>query len=403
MNRPENLERELTVWFADTAAPRVPDYTDDILWQTAHTSQRSRRSFPERWLPMSVITLGRRTFKPLPWRTIGLLAAIALLVAAVAVYVGSRPRLPPPYGLAANGLVAYALNGDIYAVDPISGTRQAIATGSDDDTEPRWSLDGTRVAFLRESGDGVTLVIVDRQSREVLATSDRLLGVDDDAFSWSPDGRSIAIGAWDGASPKLFIVDATDGTTEPLAVDYVAHDVHWRPPDGRELMFLGRAGSEEGLFLVDVTEPPALTPVAHGVLRPAGFTPDGRKFVYTRGDADVERLQTYVVDLTTGEEVILDAAFGHVSNDGRRIVALDDIGRVCVVGIDGGRCVAIGRISQAYEGHHAAGALWSPDDEWIISRLASGDDAILLDAGGGGQDQPSWMADGAQSWQRQAP
>ena len=44
---------------------------------------------------MSVITLGRRTFAPIPWRTIGLLAVLALLiVAAVAVYVGSQPRLP---------------------------------------------------------------------------------------------------------------------------------------------------------------------------------------------------------------------------------------------------------------------------------------------------------------------
>ena len=82
MNRPENLERDLTAWFTDTATPRVPDFTDDILRLTAGTRQRPRWSFPERWLPMSVITLGRRTLTPLPWRTIGLLAVLALLIAA---------------------------------------------------------------------------------------------------------------------------------------------------------------------------------------------------------------------------------------------------------------------------------------------------------------------------------
>ena len=95
MNRPENLERDLTAWFVETATPRVPDFTDDILRLTAGTRQRPRWSFPERWLPMSVITLGRRTLEPLPWRTIGLLAALALLIAAsIAFYVGSQQTSP---------------------------------------------------------------------------------------------------------------------------------------------------------------------------------------------------------------------------------------------------------------------------------------------------------------------
>ena len=58
--------------------------------------------------------------------------------------VGShRSRLPPPFGLAANGLVAYADRGDIVAVDPISGVRMPITSGPATDVEPRWSLDGT--------------------------------------------------------------------------------------------------------------------------------------------------------------------------------------------------------------------------------------------------------------------
>ncbi len=153
MNRPENLERDLAIWFADTATPRVPDFTDDILRLTAGTRQRPRWSFPERWLPMGVISLGRQTLKPVPWRTIGLLAVLALLLAGVAVYVGSQSRPPAPFGLAGAGLVAYTIEGDIYTVDPVTGTREAIVTGPEDDSEARWSLDGTRLAFLRTSGD----------------------------------------------------------------------------------------------------------------------------------------------------------------------------------------------------------------------------------------------------------
>ena len=95
MNPTDRLERELTAWLVETAVPRTPDYTDEILQQAVRIRQRPRWTFPDRWLPASVITLRRRTLKPLPWRTIGLLAVLALLiVAALAVYVGSQRRIP---------------------------------------------------------------------------------------------------------------------------------------------------------------------------------------------------------------------------------------------------------------------------------------------------------------------
>ena len=113
MNGTDRLERELTTWFADTATPQTPDWTADILSATATMRQRPRWSFPTRWLPAAVVPrLPRLTLRPVPWRTIALLAALVLLLAAaVALYVGSRPRLPAPFGPAANGLVAYAEDG----------------------------------------------------------------------------------------------------------------------------------------------------------------------------------------------------------------------------------------------------------------------------------------------------
>ena len=131
MSTTDRLERDLTAWFGETAAPRTPDYTDDILRQTARSRQRPRWTFPERWLPMSVITFGRVTLRPVPWRTVGLLVVLALLLAvAAAVYVGSQRRVPAPFGPAANGLVAYSKDGDIFTVDPTTGLRRAIVTGA---------------------------------------------------------------------------------------------------------------------------------------------------------------------------------------------------------------------------------------------------------------------------------
>jgi Tol biopolymer transport system component len=407
MNRPENLERDLTAWLADTASPQVPDFTDDILWLTARTRQRPRWTFAQRWLPVRLVTFGRRTFRPLPWRTLGLLAVLALLlVAAVAFYVGSQPRLPPPIGLAATGLVAYASGGDIYTVDPITGAREAIITGPASDREPRWSLDGTRLAVLRSSGLGEALVIVDKQSRKVIAMTDPFSEVDDDSIAWSPDGRSIAAAGTQAGVRALFIVDASSGRLKPMPIDYSLLEAYWRPPDGRQLLFLGGADPDPGLFMVDVDDGTvtAIAPAPPGgVIRPSGWTSDGRRVVFTRIDGE-GRTRTVVLDLTTRAEVTFeDVGFGHVSNDGSRLLALNGDGRPCIAGVSRGPCVQIGLPGQTYEGTYAAGVQWSPDDEWILLRGLDDGRAMIIDPDGENPVQPSWIAGGAESIQRVAP
>ena len=162
-----------------------------------------------------------------------------------------------------------------------------------------------------------------------------------------------------------------------------------------------------GLFMVDVDDG-TVTEIAPraapgGRIRPSGWTPDGRRVVFMREHGS-GRMRTHIVDVTTGAEVTLDdVGFGHVSNDGSRMVALDAVGRVCVANLSGGPCVRIGQPSQAYVGTHAAGAQWSPDDEWILVRDLFGGGAILVDPDGQDHDQPSWIADGAESIQRVAP
>ena len=335
---------------------------------------------------------------------------------AVAFYVGSQPRLPAPFGLAANGLVAYAQNGDIFTVDPITGSREAVAIGPEVDREPRWSLDGTRVAFLRASGAADVLVIADRRNNKVVATTDPFFDVDTDTITWSPDGSSITVGARNGTSGALYIVDAADGDMTPLDIPYAGLDVHWRPSGGRQLLIA--SGTEPDVLLalaiVDLdtgshTEI-AWLPYPGGILRPAGWTPDGQRVVYMRADPDDHRVRTHIVDLATGQEVIVEAMAAHVSNDGSRIVGLNEEYGSCVAETRGGPCVAVGQADQAFDLAHTFGVQWSPDDKWIMSRPRIGGGgaptnarAVLLDPDGGTLDQPSWLADGGESWQRKAP
>ena len=149
----DTFERQLPVALTDLADPRTPDYLTDILGRTAVTRQRPAWASVERWLPMELVTARAPTTR-MPWRRIGVFALLIVLLAAmVAAYVGSRPRLPAPYGRAANGLIAYDAEGDIYSMDPGTGQTAALVTGSTFDARPD-SLQGWNAFCVRPHGRG---------------------------------------------------------------------------------------------------------------------------------------------------------------------------------------------------------------------------------------------------------
>ena len=151
------FERDLPALLENLAEPQTPDYFDDLFWQTAHTSQRSAWSFPERWLPMLEIARRPVVAARMPWRPVTVLALVVLTLVAGLVLAGAQRRLPPPFGPAANGMIANSSNGNIYTYDPRTGVSRAIVTGPGEDMNPVWSPDGTRLVFERMGATGSTL------------------------------------------------------------------------------------------------------------------------------------------------------------------------------------------------------------------------------------------------------
>jgi len=419
MNGTDRIERELTTWFADTATPQTPDWTADILAATARTRQRPRWSFPARWLPAAVVPrLARLTLTPVPWRTVVLLAALVLLLAAaVALYVGSRPRVPAPFGPAENGLVAYAELGEIWTVDTLSGERKKIVTLTGGNEAPRFSRDGTRVAFLRQAGGAQKLAITNTDgSGLVESKGESFVQPDTDSIAWSPDGRSVAVVANASPAPVLggaprrtiYLVDTTRGEVRDLDTPGVDVEPYWRPPNGRQLMYVAQTAEDDrGLFIVDIEKPGAdAVSVSEPGLRPGGWTPNGEQFVVHHWGIE-GRPWTSLLDPETGTDVSLPIAFGRVSNDGMRIVGYEDfIGEpvLCVMSLPGGDCAPIATGDRVPDWEHTAGLQWSPDDRWVVVYPQEGRLGwLLLDPEGGPPITPVWSERGVESWQRLAP
>ena len=242
MSSDRRFEQELPSLLDDMFMGPMPAYRDHVIQQTARTRQRPAWTFLERWLPM-VDVARQPIFAPrLPWRTIGLgLLLLALLVALLAaLVVGSPPKLPAPFGIARTGLVAYANGGDIYTVDPVTGTGSAIVTGPATDLNPHWSRDGTRIAFERkvDGGGGASLLFAARRdgSDVVRLTREPLQAIDD--YRFSPDGKEILITAEVFGAPRVFIAEADGSGVRQLDLGVPVAYAAWRPPNGTEILFM---------------------------------------------------------------------------------------------------------------------------------------------------------------------
>ena len=412
MTTVEQLERDLTAWFADTAVRETPEFAQDIVMHTSGIRQRARWTFlPPLSRPMA---RGVGTWaSPVPRRALTILVVLGLVavLAGSALFVASRPRQLAPYGRAANGLVAYSKDDDIFLVDPATGVRTPLVVGSTVDRQPRWSRDGTRLAFIRETGTGQRLVIVDADGRLQAISGPEFQNLDVDGIQWSPDGRQVLVRS---AFPQVALVDAATGQTTALPIAPWGLEVHWRPPDGRELLFLGGLIQQPSLYryALDggaITEVPGTgRPPAGGMneLRPIGFTPDGSRFAYHRTAPTRSGYETAVVDVETGTEVVLEGGFGRISNDGTRIVSFTGDGTrewICVAPVAGGPCTRISGSAEIAVWSNWASFQWAPDDRWIWSYPEGIRAGLLLDPMGGGVESPSWAAEGVHSWQRRAP
>jgi WD40 repeat protein len=429
----DRFERRLPTILEEISQPRKPDYFDDLVGLSARTRQRPAWTLLERWLPVVDIARQPAFARQVPWRPLAVLTLILLLIlASLAFVLGSRHSVPAPFGPARNGLVVYAENGDIYTADAVTGKSTAIVTGPEKDVNPKWSHDGTLVAFQRMADGSSTAgeVYVGRPdgSDLVRVTSNPLVNVT--GYDFSPDGKRLLISADLGGNLGLFIA-ATDGS-EIHHVDGLGRvtDAAWRPPDGSEILFMDAGtdqnGTDSGIYAVNALDGQVRTILngadAAGRYRghPA-WSPDGSAISFgewmgVNGGIDV---QTHIITANGTGDRPLPIPTGAVwqgpvswSNDGTRLLAIRGYtvdgsqARPVIVPADGsGPGVEI-----PFPGGINTGAVsdweWAPDDSSILGTPTnvSGTvlDQVLLDPASRTSRSVPWASVSQPSWQRDA-
>ena len=308
-NRPD-FERNVAAWLNAAAGQGTPDYLDEIEGRVAIVRQRAWWSSPERWLPMDLTTRASSLNPPRVGRALLIAILLVAIVATAVLLVGSRRRVPPPFGPAGNGAIVYSNSGDIYLSDP-SGDPRLVLGGTTVDLGPLFSNDGTRIAFLRQVSDRTfQYMVMDADGTHPTALNHDPL-TDPDKWDWSPDGSRLVV-MHTVADRRVLSILPTDGSGAIRRLDVGGLEPDspaWQPPAGDEIVFLGNTdrGSAGALFAIrpDGTGLRALTPNIAGRDSEPRLSPDGGAVAYTSFDkpddsADGSGGHVHVFDLAAG-------------------------------------------------------------------------------------------------------
>jgi serine/threonine-protein kinase len=298
---------------------------------------------------------------------------------------------------------------------------------------PRWSPDGSRIAYQSDAGIAVvpalggqprTVVRLEAQAAESTTSAfTRLAG-----FAWSPDGRRIAYST--GIGRDVTVVPVEGGAPTHLTGVRDVHSLAWSP-DGTRLagvadnpvfvfgsVYLGNELASS-IWVIPVNGSPAIPVTADQHLNVSPqWAPDGRHLFWVSdrdGSRDVYRIRLDAAGKPGGEPERLttgsDAHTISLSPDGRRLAyarfrTLSNIWSIPVptartVSIAEGRPVTTGdqTIETVDVSRDGRWLVFNSDrnGSWEIYKMpAAGGEAIQLTNDSAGAYSPAWSPDGHQ-------
>jgi dipeptidyl aminopeptidase/acylaminoacyl peptidase len=149
----------------------------------------------------------------------------------------------------------------LWVVTVPGGEARQITDGQDwNDTDPQWSPDGTRIAFVSDrtgkaydDSRNTDVWVIPATGGELTKISDHPF--DDESPRWSPDSKKILFAGQATSRhqfPKLYLADSSGGAASQLALkdlDLIPTELHW-PVAGSQFFAAGVKG-ETQIFRAD--------------------------------------------------------------------------------------------------------------------------------------------------------
>ena len=177
--------------------------------------------------------------------------------------------------------LAFDLLGDVYTLPVGGGTATNIASGLAWEMQPRWSPDGSRIAFTSDRGGGDNIWTMKADGSDKQPVSEETFRLLNNP-TWSPDGRFIA-------ARKHFTTSRSLGTGEI-----------WLYDAGKGGAGVALVKKPNESYQKELGEP-IFSPDGKSIYYSRNTTP-GDRFIYAQ-DSNTEVFAIYRYDMETGESV----------------------------------------------------------------------------------------------------
>ena len=215
--------------------------------------------------------------------------------------------------------------------DRSEGEARAITRPPGGKFHPRYSPDGTRLAYALDldGGESFHIAVFDFAAGRHTDLTPDIPFAHQPNFSWSPDGRELAVLSDSGGHFACYILPAGGGSARlVLDVDHPCWDADWSPGGEWIAVEVEWHGQDRSTFLINVldgrTRQLQQGGEALNAIHPT-WSPDGGRLAFCADPAGWHRLGLY--DLASETIRWLEASEGEDTNpawsaDGRRVVCL---------------------------------------------------------------------------------